>query len=81
MCVEQKEETIVIKDITNHPIDMIFVWDVSQSMQADLLRIGQAFDSLISQVEDTDWRIMFTTTYHGDHEFEEDLDTGAKIFY
>ena len=80
VCVEQKEEIIRIKDTTNHPLEMIFVSDLSQSMISDLSRLGRAFKPLISQVEATDWRMMFTTAYHGDHTFEENLDTGKKTF-
>ena len=79
ICLEKQIEFITVGDIGDHPLDMIFVLDVSRSMDDDLSRFGRAFRSLISQVENTDWRMFFTTTDHGDHEYSEDS-SGQKYY-
>lgn len=49
--------------LENRPIDFIFVVDASGSMKADLLKLGHGFSSLISQIEEMDWRMMFTLAW------------------
>ena len=80
ICVEKREETFHVKNIENKLVDFLFVLDVSPSMTNDLFRLGQAFESLMSQIHKSQWQMFFTTADHGDHNYGIDLDTGEKIF-
>ena len=80
VCVQKKTQMFRVAGLKDHPVDFIFVLDVSDSMQDDLARIGKAFVPLISQIQETDWHILFTTADHGDHHFSESKETGKKTF-
>ena len=79
LCVEQRQQTFLVESLTGRPVDILFVLDVSPSMTEDLTRLGEAFTSLISQVQKSDWRMFFTTADHGDHDYGED-EQGQKVF-
>ena len=51
-------------------IDIVFVLDVSQSMKKELQKLGESMRSILSYINDFDWRMAFTTADHGDHQFE-----------
>ena len=80
ICVEQRIETFHVQKIEDKLVDFLFVLDVSPSMTNDLSRLGQAFESLMSQIHQSQWQIFFTTADHGDHDYSVDLDTDEKIF-
>jgi hypothetical protein len=80
ICVEQRVETFHIGNLHDRFVDFLFVLDVSPSMADDLVHLGQGFEDLISQVKGSKWQMAFTTADHGDHNYEEDLSTGKKIF-
>ncbi len=72
VCVAKRTQIFKVKGIHNKPINILFVLDVSDSMRDDLVRMGKAFLPLMSQIQDTNWHILFTTADHGDHEFIRD---------
>ena len=80
VCVQRITQLFRIAGLKDHPVDFIFVLDVSDSMRDDLARIGNAFTPLISKIQETDWHILFTTADHGDHHFIESEDSGKKKF-
>ena len=59
----------IFKVSSTIPVDMVFVLDVSQSMNPILNNIGTRFSSLIHNISDFDWQMAFTTADHGDHRF------------
>lgn len=80
VCVQKNTQLFRIAGLKDHPIDFIFVLDVSDSMRDDLARIGNAFAPLISQIQETDWQILFTTADHGDHHFIRSQNSDRRIF-
>ena len=80
ICVEKKTEIFRLDNIESRQVDFLFILDVSPSMTNDLSRLGQAFESLMSEIHKSQWRIFFTTADHGDHKYGEDIITGEKIF-
>lgn len=80
VCVEQKVEIITIKNLEEEHINFLFILDVSASMTDDLSRLGEAFESLISQIRLIKWNMFFTTADHGDHDYTENLETKNKVF-
>ena len=48
-------------------LDILFILDVSESMKKDLEKLGHSMQSLLSQIQDFDWQMAFTTADHGDH--------------
>ena len=77
--LQKKTQIFSIKGIKNKPINILFVLDVSDSMKDDLARMGEAFLPLMSQIKDTNWRLLLTTADHGDHNFIRDPN-GKTIF-
>lgn len=69
VCLEEKTEIFTVGELSNKWVDFLFVLDVSPSMTDDLARLGQSFESLMSQVIKSNWRMFFTTADHGDHVF------------
>ena len=67
VCALKKKQTFTVKDLKDAPLSFLFVLDVSDSMKDDLSRLGRAFEPLMSQITETDWRMLFTTADHGDH--------------
>ena len=80
ICVQKKEEVFYVDLLKNKNVDFLFVLDVSPSMTAVLERLGQAFESLMSSIQQTNWRMFWTTADHGDHFYTENPLTGEKIF-
>ena len=80
ICVEQKVETFHVKNLHDRFVDFLFILDVSPSMTDDLAHLGQGFEDLISQIKGSNWQMAFTTADHGDHDYDEYLDSGIKVF-
>ena len=68
-CLEETIEQYVIEDYTFTPVDIVFILDVSGSIEDNFKKIGVGFQSLISSIQHLDWRIYFTTADHGDHRY------------
>ena len=68
-CLYFKTERYKVNESTYIPVDMIFILDVSRSMEDNLEKISLASSSLISYIEQLDWRITFTTADHGDSQY------------
>ena len=68
-CLSFKTERYEVNKNTYIPVDMIFILDVSRSMEDNLEKISSAVSSLISYIEQLDWRITFTTADHGDSQY------------
>jgi len=68
-CLSFKTERYEVNKNTYVPVDMIFILDVSRSMEDNLEKISLAVSSLISYIEHLDWRIVFTTADHGDSQY------------
>ena len=69
VCLEEKVEIFTVGELSNKWVDFLFVLDVSPSMTDDLARLGQSFESLMSRIIKSNWRMFFTTADHGDHVF------------
>lgn len=71
-CLVSKKEFFEIP--SSIPLDIIFVLDVSQSMQPVLKKVAHGFNDLMGSINNFDWQMAFTTADHGDHIFycEED---------
>ena len=67
--LEQHREIFHTRPLQSQAVDFIFILDVSFSMLKDLARLGNAFSSLMSEIDKTDWRMAFTTADHGDHNY------------
>ena len=80
ICLKEKVEIFTVGEISNKLVDFLFVLDVSPSMTDDLARLGQSFESLMSQVIKSNWRMFFTTADHGDHKFNIVGNNNKKIF-
>ena len=80
ICVQKREEIFSVDLLENQAVEFLFVLDVSPSMTSVLERLGQAFESLMSSIQKTNWRMFFTTADHGDHFYTENPSTGEKIF-
>ena len=48
-------------------LEILFVVDVSGSMDDNLEEIGEHMQPLLSDIQDKNWRMAFTTADHGDH--------------
>ena len=59
--------TEIFKISPRTELEILFVVDVSQSMNENLKNLGKNMLSLLSYVSDKNWRIAFTTADHGDH--------------
>ena len=68
-CLAFATERYEVNETTYTPVDMVFVLDVSRSMEDNLEKISLASSSLISYIEPLDWRIAFTTADHGDSQY------------
>lgn len=68
-CLSFKTERYEVNENTYIPVDMVFILDVSRSMSDNLEKISLASSSLISYIEQLDWRITFTTADHGDSQY------------
>ncbi len=59
-------ETFKISD--RKELEILFVVDVSESMDDNLKNTGKNMLSLLSYIQDKNWRMAFTTADHGDHD-------------
>lgn len=48
-------------------LEILFVVDASVSMDDNLKKTGENLKSILSYIQDKNWRIAFTTADHGDH--------------
>ncbi len=48
-------------------LEILFILDVSDSMNDNLTETGKNMEALLSHIQDKDWRMAFTTADHGDH--------------
>ena len=72
--------TEIFKIPKSIPVDILFIIDTSYSMEDTLNKIGKGFSSLMSYIDDdVDWRMAFTTSDHGDHQFYRS-EEGVKVF-
>ena len=68
-CLSFKTERYKVNENTYIPLDMLFILDVSRSMEDNLEKISTASSSLMSYIEHLNWQIAFTTTDHGDSQY------------
>ena len=68
-CLSFRTEKYEVNQNTYTPVDIIFILDVSRSMEDNLEKINLAFSPLISYIEHLDWRISFTNSDHGDSKY------------
>ena len=68
-CVSFRTERYEVNENTYIPADIVFILDVSRSMEDNLEKISLASSSLISYIEPLDWKIAFTTADHGDSKY------------
>ena len=61
-------------------LEMMFIMDVSISMEDNLEKIGRGFSSLMSIIKDFNWKMAFTTADHGDHEYLFNTKNNTKQF-
>ncbi len=68
-CLAFKTERYEVNETTYTPADIVFILDVSRSMEDNLEKISLASSSLITYIEPLDWQITFTTADHGDSQY------------
>ena len=68
-CLSFKTERYKVNESTYTPLDILFILDVSRSMEDNLEKISKAASSLMSYIEHLNWQIVFTTTDHGDSQY------------
>ena len=78
VCVEEKVEIFTVDELSSKSVDFLFILDVSPSMTDDLAHLGKSFESLMSQIIQSNWRMFFTTADHGDHDAHK---IGDKIVF
>ena len=66
-CLNLKTENYEIGVGDFKPIDIVFIFDVSLSMQANINKVSSAFSQLMLYIKNFDWQIALTTADHGDH--------------
>jgi hypothetical protein len=49
-------------------LEILFILDVSDSMNDNLKKTGKNMEALLSYIHDKDWQMAFTTADHGDHD-------------
>ena len=79
-CFIKKKEIFEIDNIDFTLINMLFILDVSLSMEDTLKKIGWGFSDLISTINEFDWQMAFTTANHGDHEYFFYPNTHSAVF-
>ncbi len=80
ICVKKNQQVFHVEGLQDTNVTFLFVLDVSDSMKDDLVRVGDSFEPLMSQIEETKWRMFFTTADHGDHDFIKDSSTNEPVF-
>ena len=68
-CLSFKTERYKVNENTYTPLDILFILDVSRSMEDNLEKISTASSSLMSYIEQLNWQMAFTTTDHGDSQY------------
>ncbi len=69
-CLAFRTERYKVNQTTYTPVDIVFILDVSRSMEDNLEKISLASSSLINSIEHLDWQITFTTADHGDSQYQ-----------
>ena len=69
-CLAFKTEIYRVNEMTYTPVDIVFILDVSRSMEDNLEKISLASSSLTASIEHLDWQITFTTADHGDSQYQ-----------
>ena len=63
-----------------HDLEIVFVLDVSRSMNKNLKKTGQNLIALLSHIQHKRWRMAFTTADHGDHKPIKVFSSGNKVY-
>ena len=79
-CFFYKEAEYKIGDLGYMELEILFVLDVSLSMEDSLQKIGTAFSSLMEEIKLFDWKMAFTTADHGSHFYYVNKNTGEIVF-
>ena len=80
VCLVLEKEVFEIGPAEHYGLEVIFVLDVSISMEDNLNKIAGAFSSLMSSIEGFQWKMAFTTADHGDHQYFFNPKTKVKSF-